>query len=456
MASVLIISPYRPECATKGCNARLAKVVEHLFARGLEIDFLHVGRRREPIEALPIARRCLRRVHHATLKHRSLDETVPQSLRDATRPSKSLVLRQIHRWRQKLRPAAPIEHDIAQVIRQADPDIVWIDHTPLATILPRIERESGRLWIVDTHDVMHLRDESRRRAGLTPDFDITRGEEIRILERFHVAIAIQDAERTVLHEAMLPDRRVLTVGHALPIRPLAARRPTVSFVGSKIDVNVQGLVCFIEQAWPAIAARCPQARLEVVGTVCRAAEVAQLAARSGGRILLRGTLPNPDDIYDGPAVMICPLWAGSGLKIKMAEALAYGKATVTTPVGAQGLEEGAGKAFLVASSRSDFVEPVLRLLGDAQERRRFETAAAALARRQFSQHHVWRGIGRRVGSPARLPRPAAKNRCAASSNCEPRNHGFAAACCSPLNTSARAARCRARRHKRPGRGSPRG
>ncbi len=402
MAAVLMISSHSPDQATKGCAARLAAMIEHLFARGLEIDFLHIARRRERIATLPIARRCLRSVRHISLKNRPLNATIPKPIRAAARPSSSIVLRELHRWSRTLHHIAPLEQDIAEAIDRSDPDLVWIDHAQLAAVLPSVDAQPDRSWIVDTHDVMHLRDESRRRAGLTVDFDISRAEEIRLLQRFQLVIAIQDAEQAVFEE-MLPGRRVITVGHALQARPLPARRPTICFVGSKIDVNVQGITRFIEQSWPAIAANCPEARLEVVGTVCRAVQVEQLATHGGGRIVLRGLLPSTHDIYDGPSVMICPLWAGSGLKIKMVEALSYGKATVTTPIGAQGLEPGAGKAFLVAESPRDFVEPVLRLLSDSRERNRVEAAATIFARRQFSEQRVWRELDASLDQLLRRP-----------------------------------------------------
>ena len=390
MPAVLIISPFCPEHATKGCSARLATMVEHLFSRGLEIDFLHVGRRREPVAATPVARNCLRSVHHVSLKHRTFGADIPKPIRDAARPSRSIVMRQFHRWSQKLQPVAPIERDIADVIGRTDPDLIWVDHTLLASIMPAADSGRNRAWIVDTHDVMHLRDESRRQSGLRADSDVSRSEEIRLLKRFDLVIAIQDAERSVF-ERMLPGHRVVSVGHAQAVRPLAARRSSLCFVGSRIDVNLQGITQFIERAWPAISARCPQARLEIVGTICRAPEVERLAA-GDGRIVLRGTVAETDDIYDGPAVMICPLWAGSGLKIKMVEALSHGKATVTTPIGAQGLEEGAGQAFLVAETPDDFVEPAARLLDQAAERAQWETAAAIFARHHFSRQRVWQEL----------------------------------------------------------------
>ncbi len=109
--------------------------------------------------------------------------------------------------------------------------------------------------------------------------------------------------------------------------------------------------------------------------------------------MLRGQIERTEDIYDGPAVLICPLWAGSGLKIKMVEALAHGKATVATPVGAQGLEDGVDRAFALARTAAAFVEPVVRMLVEPNYRHGWEAAAAEYSRRRFAPVASWQAIG---------------------------------------------------------------
>jgi hypothetical protein len=87
--------------------------------------------------------------------------------------------------------------------------------------------------------------------------------------------------------------------------------------------------------------------------------------------------------------MICPLWIGSGLKIKLVEALAFGKATVASPVAAQGCESGIDRAFLLARGPADFVEPLVDLLSRPDRRRRLENGAVDFAREHFAPARVW-------------------------------------------------------------------
>ena len=77
--------------------------------------------------------------------------------------------------------------------------------------------------------------------------------------------------------------------------------------------------------------------------------------------------------------MVVPLRVGGGTRLKIYEAMATGKAVVSTSIGAEGLDVHSGKDILLADDPNSFSAAVLRLLNDPQLRRRYETSAAELA-----------------------------------------------------------------------------
>jgi glycosyltransferase involved in cell wall biosynthesis len=81
------------------------------------------------------------------------------------------------------------------------------------------------------------------------------------------------------------------------------------------------------------------------------------------------------------AVLVVPLRIGGGTRIKIYEGMAIGKATVSTTLGAEGLDVRHGHDIVLADSPSAFGDAVVDLLRDPALRRRFETAAAATAGR---------------------------------------------------------------------------
>jgi glycosyltransferase involved in cell wall biosynthesis len=94
-----------------------------------------------------------------------------------------------------------------------------------------------------------------------------------------------------------------------------------------------------------------------------------------------------DAVLAGPyataSVVINPQVWGTRLKTKCVEALSAGCAVVMNQAGADGIEEGAGCAFLVAENWDQFGAHILRLLGDAVYRRQFESGARQFARTRF-------------------------------------------------------------------------
>jgi hypothetical protein len=78
--------------------------------------------------------------------------------------------------------------------------------------------------------------------------------------------------------------------------------------------------------------------------------------------------------------VINPQQFGTGLSIKSVDALLHGRPLVTTVSGARGLEDGAGTAFLQASSAEEFAEVVVGLLRDTAQAAALARRAAAFAR----------------------------------------------------------------------------
>jgi glycosyltransferase involved in cell wall biosynthesis len=95
------------------------------------------------------------------------------------------------------------------------------------------------------------------------------------------------------------------------------------------------LVGLVDQVFPAVLRRYPDATLTVVGS----SPPAWLSdiGRKDRRIRVTGWVPDVSRWLDAAEVVVCPLRIGGGVKVKVLEALARGCAIVTTPVGMQGL-----------------------------------------------------------------------------------------------------------------------
>jgi succinoglycan biosynthesis protein ExoO len=145
-------------------------------------------------------------------------------------------------------------------------------------------------------------------------------------------------------------------------------------VGSRHEGNYQSVTGFLSAVFPELRQRFPDLEFDIVGSI---------GSRLGDPPTGCNVVGSVDDLepYYGRAwVVVNPIIWGTGLKIKTVEALAFGKPLVTTPVGAEGLEEGSGTAFLVAESPAETARSISLLLDDESLRRRISSAAISSIR----------------------------------------------------------------------------
>ncbi len=274
---------------------------------------------------------------------------------------------------------------VRALCRRCRPDIVLVEYIRLAYLAPLARRAAptGCRWVIDTLDVMSDRYRQFQAAGERHWVRLDADAERRALEPFDAVLGIQD-EDAARFRTMVPGKSVLTVGHAAPVAAHAFREAgdlRVLFVGSGGAPNRLALRTFVERVWPAAAAGAGRpATLTVVGDAGRA--LGDAGAIPG--VTLAGRLTDLEACYAETDIVVNPVTFGGGLKIKNVEALCHGKPLITTAVGAQGLRDGAGGAFLVADGEAAQTTALHELLTDGARRRTLAHEARAYAQRRFS------------------------------------------------------------------------
>jgi sugar transferase (PEP-CTERM/EpsH1 system associated) len=146
--------------------------------------------------------------------------------------------------------------------------------------------------------------------------------------------------------------------------------------------NEDAIFYFVEAILPLLRPRCPDLILEVVG---RNPSRKLLALAENERALsLTGWVEDIRPFLARDSVCVVPLRIGGGTRLKIFEAMAMGKAIVSTTVGAEGLPVQRGENILLADTPNDFAEAVLSLLRDVQQRRRLGSAARTLVEQNYS------------------------------------------------------------------------
>lgn len=261
-------------------------------------------------------------------------------------------------------------------------DVLVADYMFQAEGLPFALRPDARTAIV-MHDLFHAR------TGGTADSvaTVSRDEEVALLAQADAVIAIQATEAEFVRAHVTgPQVILMPSGARLAPSPQPGGGQRLLFVGSNTAPNVQGLRWFFAQVWPQIRASVPDARLDVAGTVA-----ASLGTPPDGVNLL-GLVDDLAPLYREAAVLISPLTFGSGLKIKLVEALAAGKAIVATSVTLQGVEDVVADSIEVADDPDRFADAAVRLLVDDSHREALATRAFFLAADNFTPEVTGAGL----------------------------------------------------------------
>ena len=153
--------------------------------------------------------------------------------------------------------------------------------------------------------------------------------------------------------------------------------------------NEDAVTFFADEVLPRIHEKLPNVQFSAVGGN-PSARVQKLAANP--QIQVTGRVPEIKPYFARATVFVVPLRIGSGTRLKILEALAMGKAVVSTTVGAEGLDLGIGEEILIADEPKAFAEAVLRLLTDASLRRRLGEKGRARVERDYD----WRSIGEKL------------------------------------------------------------
>lgn len=312
--------------------------------------------------------------------------------------------KRIGRWGDLARmgtPYAPTFSDatlarIAQALPATRTDLLFAGRLPIAHIADALI-DRGLLQadrkVVDFDDIQSrfLRREADAEAKRGIDRRLIDHIQTRKVERAEARIAnawdavsvCSDEDIGVMTE-IHPDARTFRVPNVIDRERLAtsAGRPaTLLFVGNLgFGPNVHGLTRFVDEAWPQIQKRIPGIRLRVVGLNPSEALATRLRE---AQIDLCANVPSVEPYYAEADVVLAPILFGGGTRIKILEAMAYGRAVVSTTIGAEGLGVTHGVDAMIADTMADFADAVVSLASDPGRATRMAEAGRALQQTRF-------------------------------------------------------------------------
>lgn len=275
------------------------------------------------------------------------------------------------------------------VVKEWRPDVVHLELTAMGRYLEAIDGPAARLLLASEPASRTALDLFQAASGSER---VIRYLDLRAWRRFERAtIQLVDAvvcyterDRRVL-SALAPNKMIETIPARieLPDRPLDPRGsnpPSVVFVGGfGHPPNVDAAVRLAEEIFPTVAARRPGSMLYLVGDK-PPPKVRRLA---GEDVVVTGRVDDVTPYLDRAAVVVAPLRLGGGMRVKVLEALAAGKAVVASPLAAAGLEAGGGDHLVVADGDTEIAQAICGLLADPVAREALGRRARRWAEREL-------------------------------------------------------------------------
>ena len=378
-ARVLVVSPVIPWPIYRGSQSRVDMVLRSLIDEGLDVSLSILNTSiRAPADAIvaPLRERYPGLRDISVYLHPRIDRGLRRSVFRARRTLEQATAA-AHRIANQDTCPTGFRELVARACERVAPDYLLVNY---AKLTPSIPEGFDGIKVLDTHDYQTkflIEDQDLNGIRRWVRRDTFRASEHEALQRYDRVVAISPIEAEIFREIAPRSEIHLVPAFAdTPPRVDVPEEPSRAlFVASMSKFNVTGLEWLVREVLPLVRRELPDFRVSVAGNIANAKQVRE-ASYEGVELL--GIVPDLAEHYARARVVIAPLLGGAGMKIKVVEALAAGKAIVCTTRAAEGIRIVHRESAFVADSPAEFAEGILAVARDPDLRAALERGARAL------------------------------------------------------------------------------
>jgi len=286
-------------------------------------------------------------------------------------------------------------------LSELSPDVIQIEGLEMVGYALRCQRiKNGPLLVFDAHNAEYMlqkrifeTDAQRPRRWAGAVYSLIQWQklvryETTVCQRMQRIVACSEADAramrrlvSTLQPIIVPNGVDTHICRPGAVPPAALHGQALVFTG-KMDFrpNVDAMLWFCSHVLPIIREQCPEAHLYVVGKNPHP-RLAHLTEMTG--VTLTGFVEDVRPYIAAAAVYVAPLLTGGGTRLKILEAMAMGKAIVSTTLGCEGIAATSGRQIVLADSPAEFAQQVLELLRAQPKREDLGRAARAFVERHF-------------------------------------------------------------------------
>ena len=342
---ILFFYPENPSASIQGNNARAFALLQYFKSKNHKIDY--VG----------IASKSFSEVDLESIKKADLIEN-GFLLREDKPISKTLSYLFTYAIPNKLkgrirdfdRTRFGHKEQFLKILKDNQYDYIIISYAYWAELIRENKYLKNAKLIIDTHDFLTSQFQNQKRFNLGKYFN----KEIELLNLFQKVWVISSDENYVFSQFVSSE--VITIPHALQAKFQlnSAKKYDLVYVASSNEHNVKSVKWFFEEVYPKLN---HNLSICVVGKIND--HIPELP-----NVTKMHFVEDLNRVYSESRVAICPMLSGSGLKIKVVEALSFGLPVVCNPRGIDGLINKTNNGCLVTEDATTFSKYIEQLLTD--------------------------------------------------------------------------------------------
>jgi glycosyltransferase involved in cell wall biosynthesis len=273
------------------------------------------------------------------------------------------------------------------------PDVIQVEHDNLSYVGPALREAAGAAvgLVLVCHEpgALAAADQARAATGrhrIEHRLNLFAWRRFwkRTLPVFDVIVAFTDGDAEMISRAS-PRARTETIGLGIDIPAELSGdgdgTAHVAFIGGyRHPPNADAALRLLRSIMPAVRERAPGLQLRLIG----ADPTPEMLAEAGSDDDVTGRVPDVVPYMAAAPLIVLPIRLGGGMRVKLLEALAAGKAIVASRLAAAGLDLTDGDQIVFAESDEEFADAIVELIADPAARHRLGVEAGRWAAQNLS------------------------------------------------------------------------
>lgn len=273
-------------------------------------------------------------------------------------------------------------------------DIILLESLYMAPYIPIIRAHSTAMVVQRSHNVEY---EIWERVGKQSTSFLKskyilhlsrklKNYEISQLNQYDLLMAMSDRDLNVFKGlGFTTNSMVVPIGIEMANYPEQLpdfEKPlSLAFIGSLDWIpNQEGLDWFLKDIWPALSASHPTLTFHIAG---RNIPPYYLDLQIP-QVIVHGEVDSAIDFMQQHQILVVPLFSGSGMRVKILEALALGRIVISSTIGAEGIDARPDSEILIADVKEDYFRAVNSIKDNHEKAMAVSLAAQAFARKNYS------------------------------------------------------------------------